>query len=52
MRLRVLPFILDPINYAFALPTNSPFRESINRVLLREIDDREWADIINSYLGR
>lgn len=49
---RVLPFILDPINYAFALPTNSPFRESINRVLLREIDDREWADIINSYLGR
>lgn len=50
--IRVLPIILDPINYAFALPSNSPLRETINRVLLHEIDKREWSEIINSYIGR
>lgn len=49
--IRVLPLILDPINYAFALPTNSELRESINRVLLREIDKKEWKAVLNSYLG-
>lgn len=49
---RVLPLILDPINYAYALPTNSPLKESINRILLREIDKVEWTNVINSYLGR
>ena len=44
--------ILDPINYAFALPTNSQLREPINRILLREIDNAEWIKTINSYLGR
>jgi len=48
---KVLPIILDPINYAFALPTNSPLREEINGVLLREIDKVEWKRIINSYVG-
>jgi ABC-type amino acid transport substrate-binding protein len=50
-KFRVLPIILDPINYAFALPTNSNLRESINRVLLREIDKNEWKIVINNYLG-
>lgn len=49
--IRVLPLILDPINYAFALSTNSELRESINRVLLREIDKKEWKVLLNSYLG-
>jgi len=50
--MKVLPIILDPINYAFALPTNSPLRESINRVLLREIDGSDWRSIINLYIGK
>ncbi|MCW8850032.1 MAG: transporter substrate-binding domain-containing protein [Melioribacteraceae bacterium] len=50
-KFRVLPIILDPINYAFALPTNSNLRESINRVLLREIDKKEWKTVVNNYLG-
>jgi len=50
--IKVLPIILDPINYAFALPANSNLRESINRILLREIDKSEWKVVINSYLGR
>jgi ABC-type amino acid transport substrate-binding protein len=50
--IKVLPIILDPINYAFALPSNSPLRESINIVLLREIDKSDWTNIINTYIGR
>jgi polar amino acid transport system substrate-binding protein len=49
---KVLSIILDPIHYAFALPTGSPLREAINRILLREIDNVEWTKTINSYLGR
>lgn len=50
--IKVLPIVLEPINYAFALPTNSKMRESINQVLLREIDNTEWNAIINFYIGR
>jgi ABC-type amino acid transport substrate-binding protein len=49
---KVLPIILDPINYAFALPTESPYRETLNRLLLEEIDKSEWHNIINSYIGK
>lgn len=50
--IKVLPIVLDPINYAFALPTNSPLTEKLNQILLRKIDDLEWTKTINSYLGR
>lgn len=50
--IKVLQIVLDPINYAFALPTNSPLTEKINQILLRKIDDLEWTKTINSYLGR
>lgn len=50
-KFRVLPIILDPINYAFALPADSNLRERINRILLREIDKKEWKIVINNYLG-
>lgn len=48
---KVLPIILDPINYAFGLPTKSKLTESINRILLREIDKNEWKMVVTSYLG-
>ena len=50
-KIRVLPIILDPINYAFALPSKSPLIEPINRVLLKIIDDAEWKRIVSSYIG-
>jgi len=50
-KINILPIILDPIHYAFALPTNSPLREDINRILLREIDEVKWKETINSYIG-
>ena len=49
---KVLSLILDPINYAFALPANSQLRESINMELLKEIDKIEWQTIVNSYIGK
>lgn len=49
--IKVLPIILDPINYAFALPTNSQLTEKINQILLRKINNVEWTKTINSYLG-
>ena len=50
-KLNVLPIILDPIHYAFALPEKSKLRERINRELLREIDEERWKEIIHSYIG-
>jgi len=50
-QVKVLPIILDPINYAFALPSKSPLLEPINRILLKIIDDAEWKKIVNSYIG-
>ncbi len=50
--IRVLPIILDPINYAFALPANSNLREPINRALLEVIDNIEWQNTVDKYIGR
>ena len=38
-------------NYAFALPSNSPLRESINRVLLRKTSSPSWDEILATYFG-
>jgi ABC-type amino acid transport substrate-binding protein len=50
-QIKILPVILNPINYGFALPTGSNLREPVNRILLKEINSKEWNNIINSYLG-
>ena len=50
--IKVLPVILDPINYAFALPSKSTLRETINMELLTEIDKIEWHSIVNSFIGK
>jgi polar amino acid transport system substrate-binding protein len=47
----VLPLHLDPQLYAFALREGSPLRESINRELLREIHEPDWADAIYRFMG-
>lgn len=50
-QIKILPIILNPISYGFAIPSNSKLREPINRVLLKEIDKSEWKTIVNTYLG-
>ncbi len=51
-KISVLPIVLNPIHYGFALPQKSKLREPINRILLKEINNREWKKIVNSYLGK
>jgi ABC-type amino acid transport substrate-binding protein len=47
----VLPLHLDPQLYAFALRQGSPLRKSINRELLHEISEPDWADVLYRFMG-
>lgn len=47
----VLPVIFERQNYAFALPSGSPLREPINRVLLRETSSPSWDEVLATYFG-
>lgn len=49
--LQVLHRKFERQDYGFALPSGSPLRESINRVLLRKIGDPAWQDTLYKYLG-
>lgn len=48
----VLPRRLQRESYAFGLPEGSPFRERINRQLLRELESEDWTDTLNRYMSR
>ena len=39
-----------PQRYALALPSDSPLREPINRVLLQTINGSGWHDVLNRYV--
>lgn len=47
----VLQNTFERQNYAFALPSNSPLREPINRVLLRKISSPSWEEVLQTYFG-
>jgi polar amino acid transport system substrate-binding protein len=47
----VLPFIFQRQDYGIALPSGSPLREPINRVLLKKIKRPDWGATLNRYLG-
>ena len=47
----VLPGTFQQQDYAFALRSNSPLRESVNRSLLRQISSPQWDDVLATYLG-
>ena len=47
----VLPVKFERQDYAFALPTNSPLREPLNREILRRIAQPQWQDTLYRYLG-
>ncbi|HGY10446.1 MAG TPA: transporter substrate-binding domain-containing protein [Oceanithermus profundus] len=48
---RVLDARFEPQNYAFALPSKSPLREDLNRVLLEHLQSQAWRDALYRYLG-
>jgi polar amino acid transport system substrate-binding protein len=50
-KVEVLPIRFERQDYAIGLPSNSPIRETVNRVLLRKIVQREWQDTLYRYLG-
>ena len=47
----VLPVTFERQNYAFAMPSNSPLRESINQILLRQTSSPKWGDVLATYFG-
>ena len=49
--LTVLPYELEPQNYAFILAEDSPLRERINRALLSVRTQRDYREKIMEYLG-
>ncbi|HHO56219.1 MAG TPA: transporter substrate-binding domain-containing protein [Trueperaceae bacterium] len=49
--LEVLPGLFELQGYGIAMPTNSPLREKINRVILQIIREDDWKDILTKYLG-
>ena len=50
-RLSVLPGSFARQDYGIALPTASPYRETINQALLEELNTQTWEDLMFSYLG-
>ena len=46
----VLPNTFDRQDYCIALPTGSPLREPINRILLDDKTRALWKDILFEYL--
>ena len=48
----VLPRKFAHNRYGFALPQDSPLRESVNRAMLANIEKAEWDDIVYRYIGR
>ncbi len=49
--LEMLPKLLMPQSYAFALPHNSPLREQTNRALLKIQAQAQWFEVMYRYLG-
>ncbi|UUO08736.1 transporter substrate-binding domain-containing protein [Blastopirellula sp. J2-11] len=47
----VLPLTFERQNYAFALPSGSPLRETVNQVLLRRTSSPSWDEVLASYFG-
>jgi ABC-type amino acid transport substrate-binding protein len=50
--LTVLPQTFERQDYGIGLPTKSPYREEINRVLLEELNKAWWNDAQFQYFGR
>ncbi|MCM2678300.1 transporter substrate-binding domain-containing protein [Echinimonas agarilytica] len=51
-QLRVLPTVLARQDYGIALPPSTVAREVINQEILTVIDEPEWNNMMDVYLGR
>lgn len=47
----VLSVTFQRQDYAFALPTDSPIRERLNQIVLRQIGTPQWKHTLADYLG-
>jgi len=50
--LTVLKNIFQTQQYGLGVPSGSPLREQINRVLLTKLDEQQWHDLLFFYLGQ
>nr|WP_294523708.1 transporter substrate-binding domain-containing protein [uncultured Rhodopila sp.] len=48
----VLDTLFDRQNYAIAVPIGSPLRTRIDVVMIDDLRDSWWHDVVSSYLGR
>ncbi len=48
----VLKNIFETQQYGIGVPSDSPLREQINRVLLAKLSERQWHDLLFRYLGQ
>ena len=48
----VLKNIFETQQYGIGVPSGSPLREQINRVLLAKLSERQWHDLLFRYLGQ
>jgi len=49
--LQVLGLDLDPLNYAIALPLDSPLRRKLNIALVETTRSSWWREVVGRYLG-
>ena len=50
-KVHVLPRTFEAQNYAIGLRPDSELREAVNRVLLKQITEPWWQDMLYRYLG-
>jgi ABC-type amino acid transport substrate-binding protein len=50
-KVKVLHVTLEQVYYGFALPTNSPLREKLNRSIIDKISNPKWEDVLYKYFG-
>lgn len=50
-KLTVINAVFEPQNYAFALPSGSPYREEVNRAILKFTSQDRWNELLIKYLG-
>jgi len=49
--MQILPHTLAVNDYAIAMPTDSPLKESVNRALLKVVQGPRWREIVQRYFG-
>lgn len=50
-KVQVLQVSFERQEYGFALPSESPLREPVNQVLLRQIASPSWDEVLATYFG-